>query len=442
MNSILFLGSFIFYFWGEKAYTIIVLISILVNYLTALGIHAIPAFRKGILILGIVLNLSLLVYFKYFNFFINDVLFPLGWSERLNMYDEIHLPLGISFFTFHGLTYIMDVYWKKFQPTSNLLNIGLYVLFFPQLIAGPIVRYLNIHQDIEKRQLSLDGLHHGVPLFIVGLAKKILLANTLGRIADSVFALPLVELHSVLLWFGIVVYALQIYYDFSGYSDMARGLARLFGFQFPENFNFPFSARSFNDFWKRWHISLTTFFREYVYVPMGGNQKGTLRTYFNLFFVFTLTGFWHGAAWNCLLWGIVTGLFIILEKAFLGEVIQKWKFLPANAYTLFVFLISLLVFRIEDVQILPEIFAKAFFIDSYSSGAYPISYFLTNDQILIFLVSILFAYPWHRKLMLNLSQFRGLRFKIIYQISLIALFLLTLSVMAASTYNPFIYFKF
>lgn len=442
MNSLLFLASFIFYFWGEKAYTIIVLVSIIINYFTALGIDAMPHFRKGVLVFGIILNLSLLLYFKYFNFLINDILFPLGCANHLSMYEEVHLPLGISFFTFHGLTYILDVYWKKFQPTSNLLHIGLYVLFFPQLIAGPIVRFINIHKQIEGRQLTREGLNSGVPLFIIGLAKKIILANTLGRIADSVFALPLIELHSILLWFGITVYALQVYYDFSGYSDMARGLAYMFGFNFPDNFNFPFSARSFNDFWRRWHISLTTFFREYVYVPLGGNQKGTFRTYFNLFFVFTLTGFWHGASWNCLLWGMVTGLFIMVEKAFLGIYIAKWKYLPANLYTIVIFLISLLVFRIEDVQILPEIFAKAFFFDNNTSGAYPVTYFITNDQMLILLLAVLFAYPWHHNLNLKDRQFAGISYHVIYQLGLIGIFFLTLSFMAASTYNPFIYFKF
>ena len=439
-NALLFFSSLLFYFWGEKSFTILVLISVLINYSTAYLLERSQDHRKLILSVGIILNLGLLLYFKYVNFFVLQVL-PL-FETTLPNYQSIHLPLGISFYTFHGITYIVDVYRREAKPCDSLLNTGLYILFFPQLIAGPIVKFVEIEKQLYQRVISNEKLHLGIKRFIIGLAKKIILANALGRLADDIFALPLADLSAPVIWLGAFVYAYQVYFDFSGYSDMAIGLAKMMGFDFKENFNFPFAASTFSDLWQRWHMSLTDFFKNYVYIPLGGNRKGRLRTSLNILLVFALIGFWHGASWNCMLWGLFVGVAISLEKLLFEKYLRKAHFLVGNAFAMFLFVFAILIFRFEDLNQMGNTIAKAFGFYSEYTHIYPISFFLTREYSVIIFVSILFAFPIHRWQFIQKIQTKFTVMKWLNDVALLLLFIITVSVMAASTYNPFIYFKF
>lgn len=439
-NVILFFSSLLFYFWGEKSFTVVVLVSILINYLTALALEFNERYRKIVLALGIMANLLLLLYFKYVNFFILQVL-PFFHAE-VNDYHQIHLPLGISFYTFHGITYIVDIYRREAKRCDSLLNTGLYILFFPQLIAGPIIKFRDIEHQLYQRIIRNEDIYQGVRRFVIGLAKKLLLANALGRIADEIFGLHIADMSTPVIWLGAIAYAYQVYYDFSGYSDMAIGLARIVGFEFKENFNFPFSATSFSDLWQRWHMSLTGFFKSYVYIPLGGNRKGTLRTYLHILIVFTFIGFWHGASWNCILWGLFVGVFLGLEKLFIRSLLDKMPHLIGNVWAMFLFITAILIFRMEDFNRMFDVMAKAFGWHAEFTGIYPISYFFTRENIVLFMMALLLAYPWQKLSWISafVKQRRSVRWLV--DIAYLLLFIVTLSVMSASTYNPFIYFKF
>lgn len=439
-NMVLFFASLVFYFWGEKEYSILVMFSILVNYFIGIWIHdtGSDAIKKLVLGAGIVINISFLIYFKYYNFIINDILSSLFNVPKLSPSQMIHLPLGISFFTFHGLTYITDIFRKEAEVSRNPLNVGLYVLFFPQLIAGPIVRYKDIDTQLRGRSIDSEKLYTGTVRFIIGLAKKVLVANTLGNIADQIFALEHKHVSGSLTWLALLCYTLQIYYDFSGYSDMAIGLARVMGFQFLENFDFPYSATSIKDFWRRWHISLSTFFRDYVYIPLGGNKKGVGRTYLHLLVIFFLTGLWHGASWNFLIWGLFHGFFLVIERAGMGKIIDKMPRLISQLYTLFIVVIAWLFFRIENVADIGFYLKKLFFIDTYSSLAYYPLYYLRSNVLITFLIACIFVFPIHQT-----SSFKKFtHFKWFRDVIYLILFILSLAMLSSSTYNPFIYFRF
>jgi len=357
---------------------------------------------------------------------------------KLRLEDQVHLPLGVSFFTFHGLTYIIDIFRKEAEVSKSPLNVGLYILFFPQLIAGPIVRYRDIDQQLRQRSITPEQLHDGVRRFILGFAKKILIANTLGAVADQIFTLPREHISGNLSWLALLCYSLQIYFDFSGYSDMAIGLARMMGFEFRENFNFPYVARSLRDFWRRWHISLSTFFRDYVYIPLGGSKHGPVRTYLNLFIIFFLTGLWHGASWNYLIWGLFHGFFLVLERAGFGKWLDRMPGLLARSYTLFVVMIAWLFFRIEETDAIVFFLQKLFFLNTYSSGAYFPSFFLQTKVVLALLAGCWFCAPLPRS-----PKIPGWMVRLKDNtLVLYLLFLLSIFVMTAATYNPFIYFRF
>jgi len=439
-NIVLCLASLLFYFWGEKEYTILVMFSIMLNYGTGRFIAAVQQDngRRILLGIGILINLSILFYYKYYNFYINDCLHPLLVMPLLPKSEWVHLPLGISFFTFHGLTYITDIYRKEARVSKNPLNVGLYILFFPQLIAGPIVRYKDIDMQLRQRSLDSDKLYRGVSRFIIGLAKKILIANTVGQVADQLFKLNHTDMSGSLSWLALLCYTLQIYYDFSGYSDMAIGLANLLGFEFLENFRFPYAATSIQDFWRRWHISLSTFFRDYVYIPLGGNQKGSFRTYLHLLIIFFLTGFWHGASWNFLIWGLFHGFFLMIERAGWSALLQRMPTLFSHAYTLFVVTIAWLFFRIESIDDIVFYLEKLFFINRQSSHAFFPFFFMRLPVALAILFGIFFAFPVHQ----YPSFMRLWNRTWIRECVLILLFVLSVFVLTASTYNPFIYFRF
>ena len=310
-NPILLVASIIFYAWGEPKYLAIMLLTIIINYYGAISIDKFKKHKKLCLVMTIIANLSFLVYFKYFNFLIENCngLFHSNISAL-----NIIMPIGISFYTFQALSYVVDVYRGEVKAQKDFYKLALYICLFPQLVAGPIVKYHDVADQIDSREVNFEKVDLGVKRFIIGLSKKVLIANTMGAIADKIFTqAPDTFSHSI-AWLGAVAYTFQIYFDFSGYSDMAIGLGLIFGFKFLENFNYPYISKSITEFWRRWHISLSTWFKQYVYISLGGNRQGKVKTIRNLGIVFLLTGIWHGAAWNFVVWGIWNGFFIILEK--------------------------------------------------------------------------------------------------------------------------------
>ena len=351
-NLILLAASLLFYAWGETVYLLVMLFSIAANYLFGLLIDR--ARERGsrggtAFALAVATNLGLLGFFKYANFFVdnlNQVLPVLGLAPM--DIGRVHLPIGISFFTFQALSYIIDLYRNETAVQRSLLNFALYKALFPQLIAGPIVRYRDVAREIEQRTVSLDDFASGVQRFIIGLGKKVLIANVMGRAADTIFATPAETLPATLAWIGAIAFMLQIYFDFSGYSDMAIGLGRMFGFHFLENFNYPYIARSIREFWRRWHISLSTWFRDYLYIPLGGNRHGAVRTGANLLLVFLLCGLWHGASWTFLIWGVYHGFFLVLERVpVVGRLLDRLPAPLQHAYVLLVVLVGWVFFRAD-----------------------------------------------------------------------------------------------
>ena len=342
-NLSLLLFSLFFYSWGEGKFVLLMIFSILLNYFgTSLLNKAKTKFIKNIILAQLLfINLSPLFYFKYFNFFVDNIS-KLGIHISTN---QIHLPIGISFFTFQAISYIIDVYRKETAPQESIINLGLYIALFPQLIAGPIIRYHDIARQLLVRTINIDKFASGVERFVYGLGKKVLIANPMGAIADSIFALAPYQLSTSAAWIGILCYTMQIYYDFSGYSDMAIGLGKMFGFSFLENFNYPYIAKSVREFWRRWHISLSNWLRDYLYIPLGGNRLGTLRTHCNLMIVFLLCGLWHGASWNFVLWGIVHGLFLILERGTFGHWMTKRPTVIQHIYLLIIVINTWVLFR-------------------------------------------------------------------------------------------------
>ena len=353
-NVLLLLASLFFYLWGENIYVLVMLSSITMNYIFGLLIDRnIKRGDSGKLpmVLGVVANLGLLIFFKYTNFIVDNVNILLGTMgvAAINI-EPIHLPIGISFFTFQAMSYIIDVYRKDSNVQKNPINLGLYIALFPQLIAGPIVRYHDIADQINRRKTRLLDVAAGSERFIFGLGKKVLIANPLALVADQIFALPVDQLSTGAAWIGVICYTLQIYFDFSGYSDMAIGLGRMFGFRFLENFNYPYISRSIREFWRRWHISLSSWFRDYLYIPMGGNRLGEKRTRRNLLIVFLLVGLWHGASWSFIVWGLIHGLFLIFERSRPGRFIEKMPTPLQLVYTLLVVMNAWVFFRVEKLS--------------------------------------------------------------------------------------------
>jgi alginate O-acetyltransferase complex protein AlgI len=346
-NPVLALASIVFYAWGEPRFVILMLASVGVNFALARRIDASPH-RRLLLALAVAINLLLLGIFKYGNFAVAnlDLLLAATGHARI-VARPIDLPLGISFYTFHAISYLIDIYRRNARPSRSLVEYSLYIMLFPQLIAGPIIRYKDIHTQLAQRAVSAEGISAGITRFTIGLAKKILVANQLAGVADAGFNVPATQLGAAAAWLCLLCYTLQIYFDFSGYSDMAIGLGSMFGFRFPENFRYPYAATSMQDFWRRWHISLSTWFRDYVYIPLGGNRGGTARTLANLWAVFLLTGLWHGASWNFVIWGIVHGFFLMLERLLRGVAGARGSVAraAAHAYTLGVVMLAWVFFR-------------------------------------------------------------------------------------------------
>jgi len=447
-NFWLMLVSIVFYSWGGANYAIIILISILLNYIIGIqiGRHKNNYRRKKQwLILGLILNFGILGYFKYFNFFIDNVakLGQMFYPQFLVVSKPILLPIGISFFTFQIVSYIIDVYRDDVAPQKNLINLALYILLFPQLIAGPIVRYIDIEKQINNRKITIENFNHGIQRFIIGLSKKVLISNSTGFIADYIFNNREFYNDMGLTWIGVMCYALQIYHDFSGYSDMAIGLGRMFGFDFLENFNYPYISKSIKEFWRRWHISLSTWFRDYLYIPLGGSKNGKLKTYRNLLIVFFATGLWHGASWNFIVWGLFYGVFLIVERGKFGDFIGKMPTILQRVYTMVIVLIGWVFFRAEDLNSALQ-FIRGMFSFNFQ-GFYSI-YNVVDFEALVFIcLGIVFSTPIARKLgefIKNKVRAHDNLLELIWSFCLVPVFLVSILYITGSYFNPFIYFRF
>lgn len=445
-NLVLLIFSLFFYAYGEPKYIFIMILSISINYTMGLLVDMYRN-RKGVIkaliSLTVVLNISIIGYYKYANFLIVNLNEVLGSNyDFLN----IVMPIGISFFTFQGLSYVIDVYRGDGKVQKNPLNVALYISLFPQLIAGPIVRYETIAEQINHRRETLSDFSYGIQRFILGLSKKVLIANTVGLIADEIFNTSLGDMSILLSWIGIISYTLQIYFDFSGYSDMAIGLGSMFGFKFLENFNYPYISTSITEFWRRWHISLGTWFRDYVYIPLGGNRVKTLRFLFNIFTVWFLTGLWHGANWNFILWGLYYGIILILEKMVLGKYIKKTPKVFQHIYTMFLVIIGWLLFRSETIVYAKEYLGVMFGVGDYEIINIKSLYYLIEYKY-AFIVGILVSIPIYPYIMKKLENIKNKWTKILLRdyiksVFLILLFLLCIMYLINSTFNPFIYFRF
>lgn len=457
-NRWLLTVSLLFYVCGDAEFSLILMALIGLNYVCGLliAVQESPRLRQTALLISIAFNVIILGSFKYGNFVVDNINALLTWMGGAPIrLDPVHLPLGISFVTFHCMSYLIDVYHRKTAVQKNGARFALYVSFFPQSIAGPIVRYCDVASQLDSRQVTRDRFASGIERFVIGLAKKVLIANTLGLPADAIFMLTNGELVTAQAWLGVICYSLQIYYDFSGYSDMAIGLGRMFGFEFRENFNYPYATQSVTEFWRCWHISLSTWFRDYVYIPLGGNRRGPLRNYLNLLIVFLLCGLWHGASWMFVLWGLYHGVFLVLERLGLGQWIETKLWSPLrHAYTLFTIMIGWVLFRSESLANAGGFIAALMGQCHGSTMAFQSSTYLNHQLALALVAGTIGMFPlvpaikkaWRTQFdsMAAGGFSRGLR--LIDQaipVGLLTLLLFVSSIqLAAGTYNPFIYFRF
>ena len=434
-NLTLFLVSLFFYSWGEARYFPIMVGCIVGNYLLALALGRTrqkAGLQKLLLVLVVVFNIGMLFFFKYSDFFISNINGLFGTSIPLL---QLTLPLGISFYTFQTMSYTLDVYRGSIEPERNIITLGAYVVMFPQLIAGPIVLYKDVAAQLKvlKGRYTLAGINEGVGLFILGLGKKVLLANSIGALWEDVKTLGYGNISTPLAWLGILAFALQIYFDFSGYSTMAIGLGKMLGFDFPQNFNQPYISRSITEFWRRWHMTLSGWFREYVYIPLGGNRRGLARQIFNLFIVWTLTGFWHGANWNFLLWGFYYFVLLTVEKLFLYEKLQKGRVWP-HIYALFFILLGWALFAVDtNMAALGVFFSRLLWPHAGVSALY----FARNYGVAL-LIGVLFSTPWPQRF----YEWVCKKSEVLRIVLLAVLLLVSVAYLVDSTYNPFIYFRF
>ncbi len=433
-NGLLTVVSLFFYAFGEPVYVLIMLASIVMNYVWGLLVVRQGAVRKAAIVLSVVTNIGLLVVFKYTDFLISNV--NALFSLEIPM-TGIELPIGISFFTFQAMSYVIDTYRDPSLCQKNLGHLMLYISFFPQLIAGPIVRYSDIAEQIRERNASSEDIANGLRRFIFGLAKKLLISNVVGYAADQIFGMN--GGNAIAAWSGAIFYCLQIYYDFSGYSDMAIGLGHMFGFHFKENFRYPYAATSIQDFWRRWHISLSEWFKSYLYIPLGGNRKGEVRRVINRYIVFFMTGLWHGASWNFVLWGLMHGTFLVLEGGPL-KVLKKHKVI-SRVYTLVVVAIAFVLFRAETLTQAGTYIATMF--TGWTLSGEAMTQFLTLLTpwfLFITAMGIVFSVPV-KEWIERLEQRSQVWTYVSYVVSM-ALFILCVLNLSSSTFNPFIYFRF
>jgi alginate O-acetyltransferase complex protein AlgI len=475
-NLVLLLASLIFYIWGGREQVFVLLLSILVNYLTGLSFHLVDGataagrpespfaeandrrhylftVRKLLFALGITLNLLLLTFYKYINFLVDNLNLSLAWLDFPSIaMAKVAAPLGISFFTFHALSYMIDIYRRDAAPQRNLLKLALYFAVFPKILAGPILKYHDAEHQLSDRRATSQTLVIAIQRFIIGLGKKVLIANPLAIMVDKIFAVPATELGLGVAWVGIICFTLQIYFDFSGYTDMAIGLGKAFGFEFPENFNYPYVSQSIQEFWRRWHISLSVWFRDYLYIPLGGNRCPVAKHYRNLILVFLLCGLWHGASWNFILWGLWYGLFLVLERMEIGRFLRDaWRPLR-HLYALAVIVIGWVLFRADNLSHALQYLQALSGLNGAGSGQYYLEQYVDHEVVFTVIIGVIAAMPiaaFIKKLSDSLVGSPRARSRAVaYGISvahmavLSLLFILSCSAVAVGTYSPFIYFKF
>lgn len=438
-NLFLLIASLVFYAWGEPKYVFLMIFSILVNYIFGrlMDKHRENKKRlKLMLVLSVVIDIGLLSVFKYTDFIITNVNAIFGANfDLLN----IALPIGISFYTFQAMSYTIDVYRNDVRVQKNLIDFGMYITMFPQLIAGPIVRYADVQDQLAERSVTTADFSEGIMRFVVGLGKKVLLANQMGAVWSDIYALG-GDVSALMAWTGAIAYTFQIYFDFSGYSDMAIGLGRMFGFKFPENFRYPYQSVSITDFWRRWHITLSTWFKEYLYIPLGGNRRGLARQALNLLIVWSLTGFWHGAGWNFVLWGLYYFVILFIEKLFLLKALDKLPKLFRHVYALLLIVIGWVIFASDDVSVLLPYLGSMFGANG-AVGGMDVYTLLTKAVLLI--ICCIASTELPKKLFLSaagaMNEKAAFTLKSVLTIALLALSMILL---IGDSYNPFLYFRF
>ena len=440
-NAALILASLLFYAYGEPVYVILLLVSVALNYLFGLGVAGRK--KKAVLTAAVIVNIGLLFVFKYAGFFVSSLNSLLPGSAALPV-PKLSLPIGISFYTFQALSYVIDVYRGQTEVQRKFFRLLLYVSFFPQLIAGPIVKYHDIEKEIATRNAAVDDIFSGLTRFSIGLGKKVLIANTMAYAADTIFAMPASNVGLLASWVGAIAYVLQIYFDFSGYSDMAIGLGRMFGFHFLENFNYPYISDSIREFWRRWHISLSTWFRDYLYIPLGGNRKGRTRTIINKYIVFFCTGFWHGANWTFLIWGLFHGTLQMCEEKHWIPVHRGWRVFN-HIYTLLMVTVGFVIFRADTMGQAGTMLAAMFGFGSKNSyGFVQAAALLSPYMIVVLLCAIIGCTPLPKLLSARWKKTSAGQAVGEFALMGLSIVLLGLSLMAlaAESYNPFIYFRF
>jgi alginate O-acetyltransferase complex protein AlgI len=442
-NYFIVFASLCFYAWGAPQFVFILISTILFNFILA---HLITRRegrkKKTLLMFSVLVNVSLLLFFKYANFFVDNVNLLLHAANSATIdFIKIALPIGISFFTFHQLSFIIDVYRGVKPPMKKISDYALYILLFPQLIAGPIIRYNEISDQIEGRnkKFDVDDVLSGFLRFAIGLAKKVLIANILGKEADRIFALQSGQLDFVLSWMGAITYTFQIYFDFSGYSDMAIGLAKMMGFTFPENFNHPYISQSITEFWKRWHISLSRWMRDYLYIPLGGNKVSNARLYFNLWVVFLISGFWHGAEWTFIAWGAYHGFFLAIERSFLLKITSRIGMFFRIIFTFLIVVLGWVLFRAQNIEQ-----AGIFFKKMFSFSVSETHFFSLHLTSILFIAALLSFLPVFQNWQILEKRISALNitasfFKVL---AIASILFICVSEITASDFNPFIYFKF
>ena len=440
-NILLLFASLFFYAWGEPVYVILMLVSILMNWIFGLLLEQFKTRKRArafTLAVGVIANLAMLGYFKYAGMFVGTINRIAGHEVIKD--PQVPLPIGISFFTFQAMSYVIDVYRGECETQRSLPKLALYVSFFPQLIAGPIVKYKDVNKQIDNRKVSLQKASFGFRRFIYGLAKKVLISNILGEIVDGIIATDISKISCLMAWVAMGLYLIQLYYDFSGYSDMAIGLGKMFGFDFHENFRYPLISCSFQEFWVRWHLSLSTWFREYVYFPLGGSRKGRRRTYINLMAIFLLTGFWHGAGYNFVLWGFCHGVCTIAEHMGFKKILDKNKVI-GWFYTMFMIVLTVSLFRLDNTILALKYMHRMLMPWKYALS--PVSLWEYIDYHALFIIIVAFiGMGFLQKAAMKFQWMNRWKYSVPEAVYCAAVLGLSILAVASSTYNPFIYFKF
>lgn len=438
-NLFLLIVSLVFYAWGEPKYVFLMIFSILVNYIFGRLMDKNRGRQKRmklLLVLSVVIDLGLLSVFKYTDFIITNVNAIFGSNFDLL---KIALPIGISFYTFQAMSYTIDVYRDDVRVQKNLIDFGMYITMFPQLIAGPIVRYADVQDQLAERSVTTADFSEGVMRFVVGLGKKVLLANQMGAVWSEIYALG-GDVSALMAWTGAIAYTFQIYFDFSGYSDMAIGLGRMFGFKFPENFRYPYQSVSITDFWRRWHITLSTWFKEYLYIPLGGNRYGLARQALNLLIVWSLTGFWHGAGWNFVMWGLYYFVILFIEKLFLLKALDKLPKLFRHVYALLLIVIGWVIFASDDVGVLLPYLGSMFGANGAVGG---MDVYTLFTKAVLLIICCVASTELPKRLFLSatgaMNEKAAFTIKSVMTIALLALSMILL---IGDSYNPFLYFRF